>query len=449
MMKSAAASMKNLASAALESTKDDGNNQKPIKAGAKGKIMLSFMQVLNQIKLVYTIPFPAVFSSFLGSLGFANLDFLTMVGMGCVAPFNFYGKLLAMTLVPLVLSTGLGIKYKLSKSDEQRNKCVAWFLKLTYLVFPGVSTVVFQAFPCYTFDDGSSYLKADLSIDCNAPEYSGMVTYAVLMTIMYPIGVTGMYAALLWRQRKAICPIEGQWRSFLCIKDALPPRLGSTKEEEGILEQRNLDMEKNTRLSSIQFLFKEYEPCYWWYEIFECFRRLMLTGGSVVFMEGSATQVVGGMLMAFLSIHVYSTCQAFIVDADDVLALLAQWGILFTLFGGLLFKLNLSQTDGYDNDGSGLGLFLVFVNVMVLVFGISASIYSLHASGINSAAGSVKSAIMKKLSKSTSHPTSKNLAGAQQEDNAMAGQVTATTNPAFQRTPSLRPNLTSEPTSVV
>ena len=237
------------------------STENAIKTGAKGKIMLSFMQVLNQIKFVYTIPFPAVLSDFIAGLGFANLDFLSMVGMGCFMPsFNFYDKLLAMTLAPLGLAIALGVKYKLSASEEQRNKCIAWCLKLSYLVFPGVSTVIFQAFPCSVFDDSSSYLKADYSIDCNDPEYPGMATYAMLMTIVYPIGITAMYALLLWRQRKAICPIEGPWRTFLCIKDALPPKLGSTKEEQGILEQRNLNMENNPTRNPFRFSSRSMHP---------------------------------------------------------------------------------------------------------------------------------------------------------------------------------------------
>lgn len=92
----------------------------------------------------------------------------------------------------------------------------------------------------------------------------------------------------------------------------------------------------------------------------------MLTGGSVMFMEGSATQVVCGMLMALLAIHVASMCQPFIEDDDDVLALGAQWGVFFTLFGGLLLKLQLNSADGYDKDGSGFGAFLIVVNVLVM-----------------------------------------------------------------------------------
>ena len=41
---------------------------------------------------------------------------------------------------------------------------------------------------CEGFDDGSSYLKADYSIDCNSTEYSLLFLYAIVMLFIYPFG---------------------------------------------------------------------------------------------------------------------------------------------------------------------------------------------------------------------------------------------------------------------
>jgi hypothetical protein len=125
-----------------------------------------------------------------------------------------------------------------------------------------VSTAVFKVFPCYQFDDGTSFLKADLSIDCSAVGRPVILTYGVLMMLVYPVGITSMYAALLWRHRKAICPIEGQWGHFLCFKDMVPPQLRNMDVEDKITEQREKDIETNPELESCQFLFKEYKIRY-------------------------------------------------------------------------------------------------------------------------------------------------------------------------------------------
>ena len=135
----------------------------------------------------------------------------------------------------------------------------------------------------------------------------------------------------------------------------------------------------------------------------------------MIFMEGTASQVGGGnliclaslvvetaffvqvvfgILIALLSIHVYSICQPFIEDDDDVLALCAHWVIYFILFGGLLLKVNLNTIDGYDKDGDGFGFFLVVVNVMVLLLGVGSSVFSIWGSEMMSSAIALKEAFM-------------------------------------------------------
>merc|ERR1712000_615867 len=109
---------------------------------------------------------------------------------------------------------------------------------------------------------------------------------------------------------------------------------------------RDKSDDTHAMLRSTQFLFKEYEPRFWWFEVFECARRIMLTGGTIIFLEGSATQVAAGVLVSMVSIQVYAHTQPYICDKDYTLAMAAQWGIFFTLFGGLLLKTKVPSGDG-------------------------------------------------------------------------------------------------------
>ena len=135
---------------------------------------------------------------------------------------------------------------------------------------------------------------------------------------------------------------------------------------------------EETAHQSFDFLFKEYEPDRWWFEIFVCVNRLMTTGGSVAFKEGSAIQVASGTLMAVISICVYSLYTPFIKAEDNVLAMFAQWSVFLTLFAGLMLKLNLSEQDEIDDDGSAFGWFLIAVNGLVLVVALGAFVYEAH-----------------------------------------------------------------------
>lgn len=154
----------------------------------------------------------------------------------------------------------------------------------------------------------------------------------------------------------------------------------------------------------------------------------MLTGGSVMFMEGSSTQVVCGMLVALLAIHVYSICAPFIKHDDDLLALAAQWCIFFTLFGGLLLKLNLNTSDGYDKDGSGFGVFLVLINVTVIVVGVAAAIYCIYSLKIMKNLRGLQKALVRKLGLDDDRAPSKTK---HQHPTKGNGDAKMTTNPAF------------------
>jgi hypothetical protein len=67
--------------------------------------------------------------------------------------------------------------------------------------YPSVTAKIFTTFNCVEFDgefEGSGrFLRVDLSVDCNAPERGGWLAYAIIMCLIYPLGVPLVYAYLL------------------------------------------------------------------------------------------------------------------------------------------------------------------------------------------------------------------------------------------------------------
>ena len=78
---------------------------------------------------------------------------------------------------------------------------------LLFLLYPGSSVKIFNAFLCVSFsgegEDGESFLRVDFSIDCNSTMYKGfMQPYAVAMLFIYPIGVPLYYGLTLFRNHE-------------------------------------------------------------------------------------------------------------------------------------------------------------------------------------------------------------------------------------------------------
>jgi hypothetical protein len=115
---------------------------------------------------------------------------------------------------------------------------------------------------------------------------------------------------------------------------------------------------QNPDLSGISFLWESYNPDCWWFEIFECVRKLCMTGLMIFIYSGTASQIVVSMLFSIASIAVYVTYKPFPSYDDDVLAICSQLSIFFTLFGGLLLKVEVAK----DFDETMFGVLLVAVN---------------------------------------------------------------------------------------
>ena len=76
---------------------------------------------------------------------------------------------------------------------------------------------------------------------------------------------------------------------------------GKTYEEQVIL-----DRESDESIQNYVFLWGSYRPSAWWYEIFECLRRLSLTGALVFLKQGSLTQIAAGNAICIIAGFVFA-----------------------------------------------------------------------------------------------------------------------------------------------
>ena len=107
-------------------------------------------------------------------------------------------------------------------------------------------------FPGYT--EPHSYLTADMAIDCKEYQYIYFYQPLVwLMMFIYPIGIPLCYYVLLIQQDKRLNPKDTD------IEDALESRM------------------KDEALKMTQFLWFQYKPKVYYFEVVETLRRIILT----------------------------------------------------------------------------------------------------------------------------------------------------------------------------
>jgi hypothetical protein len=252
------------------------------------------------------------------------------------------------------------------------------------------------------------------------------------MLFVYPIGIPLFYAISLWRNRAVLNPDlenDANFNKWLGEKQAAAKATTPSTEDVGNSPQAagrrsslannlsDLDIQKKKHeyrrvraksiisadaastgihhrdkeafqqqasttasyelggkdIARLAFITEMYEPQHFWFEIFECVRKLLLTGIPVFVLQGSSSQIALCMLVVMLSIAVYSHYKPFLADADDNLATFAQWALLMTLFAGLLGRTHVTTDDGYDDDS--FGSILILVNSLVLAGALSLGLF--------------------------------------------------------------------------
>jgi hypothetical protein len=310
-----------------------------------GKILFVTFQILASLpSIIPNLRLPASFENVLKGIQFFNFNVFKMVGAECfVSDYDFYKMLLGVTVIPLALFAILAGVGKLA-SDASRTR---WYytlaLAVSYLTLPTVTSTIFAAFPCDELDTGEEFLRADYGISCSGSSgvtYWFWASYAGLMLLVYPIGIPAMYTCILFSNREKI--------------------------SEGVDKR-----EENEKLMSLAFLFDAYKPEFWWFEIFETFRRLALTGGLGAAVPGSNTQLALGMLISFSASMVVTGKTPYVADRDNFLAISTNVQIFFALMTALVLKKSeeggastvgiADLTPGGEEKGFGVVLILLMV----------------------------------------------------------------------------------------
>lgn len=158
-----------------------------------------FAQVLSGLGSSFSIPFPPLFSSVTSGVGNVfQIELPSLVPVGCVIPGadNYYNTLVFQTGWPLILYAFFFLAAKClskCKRNAQAQMLIDMNFFFMFLLYPGIATKVFEIFNCQDSDDGSAYLRVDLSLRCSSsegvdPEYAVYSAYALAMIGVHIIG---------------------------------------------------------------------------------------------------------------------------------------------------------------------------------------------------------------------------------------------------------------------
>ena len=189
---------------------------------AKIKQMMSFYQVATRITEVYDLELPGAVVRLLESFDIININIEAMgLPLQCLG-LGSYGHSLAFTMfAPLLLAAAYALYHlawpcveallardprclRRGRPKEQLMAALPGLLVLSFLMFPMVSSAAFRAFSCEGFSNGRSFLRADYAIECGTADHRLVQSIAWLGILLYPVGISVVYAVLLLAARPAL-----------------------------------------------------------------------------------------------------------------------------------------------------------------------------------------------------------------------------------------------------
>lgn len=257
--------------------------------------------------------------------------------------------------------------------------------------------MVLQSYRCVSYDDSDGFEKvkaqrvlfADPNVECGSKSYVFMVIYASVNVVIWPVGVP--LGITIWLSRIS--------------RYLNPPGI---PEAQAIVERQD---HKHVVNSAVAFLALRYKPRYWYFEMLDVARRLMLTCFVLVFDS------LGMFVMFVLAVSITSTVAEREMGAHrDKLTrkfvYLMSWQIVLCALGMLLMDAEMTNT----LSETLLGILLLGIN-LVLIFAVCIDLHGDIVDDEKKSRGAIVHMISRGLSKRFWHAWSDAL-----EDNILENE---------------------------
>ena len=182
---------------------------------------------------------------------------------------------------------------EISQTKELVSKNLFFFLYVTYLSTCSKTANVLP-FACRSIcrdekeDICNKYLKADYSVKCDVPTYNKMVIVAYVSCV-YLVALPAASLVALWKQRRAA----------LATTAAKPYQHPGPSTE---------------MVTALGFLFENYKPGSWYWELVEMSRKVILTSGLILVGQESRSYIGLAWVMAGM----YGVLFSWIKPIEDV-----------------------------------------------------------------------------------------------------------------------------------
>ncbi|CBJ32402.1 adhesin-like protein [Ectocarpus siliculosus] len=301
---------------------------------------------LSKLKIVIDItkaPFPPIYEKFLSIIGIFSFDLGWILSAACLTTgIDFYDKLLIVTIGPLVPLFFLGITFFVGSRPAKETN-----------MSPNAT-----AGGAAASGGGGRELE-----EGRVQGASSGSTTSVTSNRGAAARGPSVRSALRAKSGDPKNPEQQRlWGLFARHTTIMLIVLYLVYTQISTVEQKMSVRDKDQSIAPTSFLWNAYFPKCYYYEVFECIRRLLLTGILVFLVPDTPGQVAFSCIFAILSLMVFELLRPHVNNLDRQLYRTGCLVILFTNFLALVIK-----SGAADKDSSGSAAYsvaLVIVNIM-------------------------------------------------------------------------------------
>ena len=352
------------------------------------KILFGWGQILSSFNLTFNIKWPVEFDSLMTFMYAPfNVDLFSLFkDFGCyvdssyVASFYMHMLMLPLLIVVILSAWATAHAYKafmcckLCKPHYDNKTLYARALKMVNLVvfimYPGIGLRVFRVFAlsCFnpklrepldenvpehlqyteTCEPGGRFMTSDLSVKESSEGYQTMRGFAYLFIFLYVIGIPMLYMYILYSKRKII---------------ALDP------EQHGEATDPKHHREIVACRMEFGSLYKDYKRKYYWFELVEMGRKIILVG-ALVMLGSSGMQIFAGIVICFFYVLLASYIEPLTSKTGQMLQYVTSIQLFCTLISGLMITHRTYEREkGIGNEAQdvALAVWLMFSTIVVFI----------------------------------------------------------------------------------
>lgn len=239
-----------------------------------------------------------------------------------------------------------------------RNKCFKLYCWMAVFLYPSVSKTILTIYNCQEVGD-VFYLVVDRRLVCYNEQWAIFGMIASIGVVVWVVGIPLFFGLLIWiAQDRGVAA-----RVYLLTKKSMRVQrqkwLNEVKEQQiadgryvrGMHSEQVQNEElakymkrKNLRDSTVQarlgFIYAEYSDGYWWYEAVDLSRKLFLSGVIIFVENGGVEQMLLAMCVCLVTMWFVLYFQPYDGYSDNLVASITQLQLFFTLWLGVMIRLN-------------------------------------------------------------------------------------------------------------